>query len=186
MQQKLEALVREVREKNEVLNFLSESDALTGSLNRRGFMEKAVQMNRENAGKEMLILFADLDHLKEINDSFGHIEGDFAIRRCAEILKSAVGENGVTGRIGGDEFCAMIPGNEDDGQRIREQIRRESDEFNCDSDKPYYVELSVGYHVVRCGSELVISDVLKDADKALYEEKKKRRKSVKKHFEQKK
>lgn len=186
MQQKLEALVREVREKNEVLNFLSESDALTGSLNRRGFMEKAVQMNRENAGKEMLILFADLDHLKEINDSFGHIEGDFAIRRCAETLKSAVGENGVTGRIGGDEFCAMIPGNEDDGQRIREQIRRESNEFNCDSDKPYYVELSVGYHVVRCGSELVISDVLKDADKALYEEKKKRRKSVKKHFEQKK
>lgn len=92
MQQKLEALVREVREKNEVLNFLSESDALTGSLNRRGFMEKAVQMNRENAGKEMLILFADLDHLKEINDSFGHIEGDFAIRRCAETLKSAVGE----------------------------------------------------------------------------------------------
>ena len=128
----------------------------------------------------------DLDHLKEINDSFGHIEGDFAIRRCAETLKSAVGENGVTGRIGGDEFCAMIPGNEDDGQRIREQIRRESNEFNCDSDKPYYVELSVGYHVVRCGSELVISDVLKDADKALYEEKKKRRKSVKKHFEQKK
>ena len=69
MQQKLEALIREVREKNEVLNFLSESDALTGSLNRRGFMEKAVQMNRENAGKEMLILFADLDHLKEKVDA---------------------------------------------------------------------------------------------------------------------
>lgn len=129
MQQKLEALVREVREKNEVLNFLSESDALTGSLNRRGFMEKAVQMNRENAGKEMLILFADLDHLKEINDSFGHIEGDFAIRRCAETLKSAVGENGVTGRIGGDEFCAMIPGNEDGRTENPEQIRRESNDL---------------------------------------------------------
>ena len=49
MQQKLEALVREVREKNEVLNFLSESDALTGCMNRRGLMEKAVQMNRKNA-----------------------------------------------------------------------------------------------------------------------------------------
>lgn len=180
MQQKLEALVREVKEKNEVLNFLSESDVLTGSLNRRGFMEKAVQMNRENAGKEIVVLFADLDHLKEINDSFGHIEGDFAIRRCAEVLKSAVGDSGVTGRIGGDEFCAMFPGNAGDGQRIREQVRRESDEFNSDSDKPYYVELSIGYHVIRCGSDLVISDVLKDADEALYEEKKKRRKSVKK------
>ena len=180
MQQKLEALVREVKEKNEVLNFLSESDALTGSLNRRGFMEKAVQMNRENAGKEIVILFADLDHLKEINDSFGHIEGDFAIRRCAEVLKSAVGDSGVTGRIGGDEFCAMLPGNAGDGQRIREQVRRECDGFNSDSDKAYYVELSIGYHVIRCGSDLVISDVLKDADEALYEEKKKRRKSVKK------
>ena len=180
MQQKLEALVREVKEKNEVLNFLSESDVLTGSLNRRGFMEKAVQMNRENAGKEIVVLFADLDHLKEINDSFGHIEGDFAIRRCAEVLKSAVGDSGVTGRMGGDEFCAMFPGNAGDGQRIREQVRRESDEFNSDSDKPYDVELSIGYHVIRCGSDLVISDVLKDADEALYEEKKKRRKSVKK------
>lgn len=78
MQQKLETLVREIEEKNEVLNFLSESDALTGCLNRRGFMEKAVQMNREYEGKEVVILFADLDHLKEINDCFGHIEGDFA------------------------------------------------------------------------------------------------------------
>ena len=180
MQQKLEALVQEIKEKNEVLNFLSESDALTGCLNRRGFMEKAVQMNRENEGKEMVILFADLDHLKEINDSFGHIEGDFAIRQCAELLKSAAGEKGAIGRIGGDEFCAMIPGNANDGQLLREQMRKESEAFNCVSEKLYYVEVSVGYHVVQCGSDLVISDVLKDADEALYEEKKKRRKSVKK------
>lgn len=78
-------------------------------MNRRGLMEKAVQMNRKNDGKEMLILFADLDHLKEINDSFGHIEGDFAIKKCAETLKSVVGENGIIGRIGGDEFCACFP-----------------------------------------------------------------------------
>ena len=137
MQQKLEALVREVREKNEVLNFLSESDALTGCMNRRGLMEKAVQMNRKNDGKEMLILFADLDHLKEINDSFGHIEGDFAIKKCAETLKSVAGENGIIGRIGGDEFCAMLPGNAEDGQRIRRLIQKKSAAFNENSDKAY-------------------------------------------------
>lgn len=183
MQQKLEALVREVREKNEVLNFLSESDALTGCMNRRGLMEKAVQMNRKNDGKEMLILFADLDHLKEINDSFGHIEGDFAIKKCAETLKSVVGENGIIGRIGGDEFCAMLSGNAENGQRIRRLIQKKSAAFNENSDKAYYVELSVGYTIVTCSSGLAISDELKDADKALYEEKKKRRKSVKKQLD---
>ena len=183
MQQKLEALVREVREKNEVLNFLSESDALTGCMNRRGLMEKAVQMNRKNDGKEMLILFADLDHLKEINDSFGHIEGDFAIKKCAETLKSVVGENGIIGRSGGDEFCAMLPGNAENGQRIRRLIQKKSAAFNENSDKAYYVELSVGYTIVTCSSGLAISDELKDADKALYEEKKKRRKSVKKQLD---
>lgn len=180
MQQKLETLVREIEEKNEVLNFLSESDALTGCLNRRGFMEKAVQMNREYEGKEVVILFADLDHLKEINDCFGHIEGDFAIRRCAEVLKSAAGKQSITGRIGGDEFCAMFPGNAQDGQKLRKRIQEENLAFNMKSEKPYYVELSVGYHVIRCGGDLIISEAFKDADKALYEEKKKRRKSVKK------
>lgn len=47
-------------------------------------------MNRDHEGEELLILFADLDHLKEINDSFGHIEGDFSIRHCAEVLKKVV------------------------------------------------------------------------------------------------
>lgn len=54
-----------------MLNFISESDPLTGSLNRRGFMEKVLRMNREREGEPALLCFADLDHLKEINDVFG-------------------------------------------------------------------------------------------------------------------
>ena len=112
-----------------------------------------------------------------------NIEGDFAIKKCAETLKSVVGENGIIGRIGGDEFCAMLPGNAEDGQRIRRLIQKKSAAFNENSDKAYYVELSVGYTIVTCSSGLAISDELKDADKALYEEKKKRRKSVKKQLD---
>ena len=74
----------------------------------------------------------------------------------------------------------MFPGNAQDGQKFRERIQKENLAFNTESEKPYYVELSAGYHVIRCGGNLIMSDVLKDADKALYEEKKKRRKSVKK------
>ena len=183
MQWKLEALVQEIREKNEVLNFISESDALTGCMNRRGFMEKTLQMNKENEGKEMVILFADLDHLKEINDSFGHIEGDFSIRHCAQTLKSVVGKEGIVSRIGGDEFCVVILGNMEDGQRIIEKVREENEIFNRSSDKEYYVELSAGCTSVICRNGLVIADVLKEADRALYEAKKLRRKTVKKDLE---
>lgn len=183
MQWKLEALVQEIREKNEVLNFISESDALTGCMNRRGFMEKTLQMNKENEGKEMVILFADLDHLKEINDSFGHIEGDFSIRHCAQTLKSVVGKEGIVGRIGGDEFCVVILGNMEDGQRIIEKVKEENEIFNRSSDKEYYVELSAGCTSVICRNGLVIADVLKEADRALYEAKKLRRKTVKKDLE---
>ena len=183
MQWKLEALVQEIREKNEVLNFISESDALTGCMNRRGFMEKTLQMNKENEGKEMVILFADLDHLKEINDSFGHIEGDFSIRHCAQTLKSVVGKEGIVGRIGGDEFCVVILGNMEDGQRIIEKVKEENEIFNRSSDKEYYVELSAGCTSVICRNGLVITDVLKEADRALYEAKKLRRKTVKKDLE---
>ena len=74
----------------------------------------------------------------------------------------------------------MFPGNAQDGQKLRERIQEENLAFNMKSEKPYYVELSVGYHVIRCGGDLIISEVFKDADQDLYEEKKKRRKSVKK------
>lgn len=170
----------EIQEKNEVLNFISESDALTGCMNRRGFIEKTLQMNRDHEGEELLILFADLDHLKEINDSFGHIEGDFSIRHCAEVLKKVVGADGIVGRIGGDEFCVVTLGNLKDGQQIVERIREESDAFNCTSDKKYYVELSAGCTSVICRNGLVIADALREADRALYEVKKLRRNSVKK------
>lgn len=137
-------------------------------MNRRGFIEKTLQMNRDHEGEELLILFADLDHLKEINDFFGHIEGDFSIRHCAEVLKKVVGADGIVGRIGGGEFCVVTLGNLKDGQQIIERIREESDAFNCTSDKEYYVELSAGCTSVICRNGLVIADALREADRALF------------------
>lgn len=178
-QRKLEKLVKEINEKNEILNFISEYDALTGCLNRRGFMEQAVELNKLNAGREAMLIFADLDHLKEINDCFGHMEGDFAIRRCAEVLKELVKDSGVVGRIGGDEFAAIIL---HDGrqcsEKILEGIREANKSFNEVSDKPYYVEMSAGSQQFLCGEEVVITDVLKKADLELYQQKKMRRKTI--------
>ena len=122
----------------------------------------------------------DFDHLKEINDVFGHAEGDFAIKYCGETLNKIAGEKGIVGRIGGDEFCILIPGDSNMGEIFIEQIFSANNTFNLHSDKPYYVELSIGYTQIVCEKDLLIAEEMKAADLALYEVKKRRRESVRK------
>jgi diguanylate cyclase (GGDEF)-like protein len=177
--QKLEHLVQEINEKNEVLNFISENDALTGCLNRRGFMEQAVALNREYAGRSACMIYADLDHLKEINDCFGHIEGDFAIRHCASALIEAVGTRGLVGRIGGDEFVVfLLREGEDDAGQIISRTNEINQAFNDTSTKDYYIEISMGCQQFVCGEDISIAEVLNQADRALYAAKKRRRRTV--------
>jgi hypothetical protein len=75
IRRQLEESVRLIREHNELLSVLSSVDALTGLLNRRGFMEQVIKLNRSNRGENACFLFADIDHLKEINDSQGTAKG---------------------------------------------------------------------------------------------------------------
>lgn len=178
-QGKLEKLVEEVNEKNEILGFLSEYDELTGCLNRRGFMEKVVHYCHQEVGRHVMLLFADVDHLKAINDTFGHAAGDFAIKTVAAILKSAVTSDSFIGRIGGDEFVAMVPVSEYiTVEQILQEIRQKNQEFNKRSDKPYYVEMSVGATEFICDGQVVVSAMMDEADHYLYDAKKQRRKSI--------
>lgn len=78
---------RELEEKNHILSMISMYDELTKLLNRRGFMEKALQLISASKGKKTCMVFADVDHLKEINDCFGHAAGDFAIISAANHLQ---------------------------------------------------------------------------------------------------
>ena len=102
MQRKLEILVREIQEKNEVLNFISESDALTGCMNRRGFIEKTLQMNRDHEGEELLILFADLDHTLLCDDKSISEKNRAAIQKMLERGHYFCSCNRKTGRVGQD------------------------------------------------------------------------------------
>lgn len=178
-QSKLEKLVEEVNEKNEILGFLSEYDELTGCLNRRGFMEKVVHYCHQEVGHRVMLLFADLDHLKSINDTFGHAAGDFAIKIVGKILKSAVSSNSFIGRIGGDEFVAMVPISEHiTSEQILQEIREKNKEFNERSDKPYYVEMSLGATEFICDGQVSVSAMMDEADHYLYDAKKQRRVSI--------
>lgn len=184
-QQKLIDAMVELEEKNKVLSFISSNDALTNLYNRRGFMEKVFSMLRSNEGKKAYLFFFDLDHLKEINDVFGHAEGDFAIIHAAEYLKELFGDNGFCARLGGDEFVGVIT-DDSSSNTLADDMLAELDDieysFNLTSQKPYYIEFSAGYTSFVFNNALDIDAVLKGADNVLYEAKKKRRTTIKKEL----
>jgi diguanylate cyclase (GGDEF)-like protein len=89
---------------------LSVTDELTGLYNRRGFFQLALsRLNflSRSADDTLLLLMFDLDGLKQINDTYGHSEGDTALKSFADILKQTLRQDDIIGRIGGDEFIVF-------------------------------------------------------------------------------
>lgn len=181
IQAELEQAMMEVKNKNNILNMMSEKDELTGLYNRRGFLENAMALMSGAKKYYLLCIYADLDHLKQINDQFGHQEGDFAIRQAGKYLQDCLKSTDVIGRIGGDEFAAVaVIKNESMETEIRDKIILNSKLFNQSSDKPYYIELSIGYAVYKWSEELELNQMLSAADLMLYESKTKKRKDARK------
>lgn len=181
IQEELETAMTMLRNKNEILSMISEKDELTGLYNRRGFLENAIDKVKNATGCYILCIYADLDHLKQINDEFGHQEGDFAIKTAANFLKDSLRSTDIIGRIGGDEFAAVaVISREDLSTVICERITNLSQTFNTISEKPYYIEISIGYSVSKYSDTIELNRMLSAADLMLYENKKKRRKNAKK------
>lgn len=181
IQRQLEESLEKIKESNQVLETISKVDALTGVYNRRGFYEMAAKMlhNKSNRSKKVILLFADLDNLKSINDKLGHEEGDFAIRSIATVLTDSMRATDIVARIGGDEFVAMAAAELDtDGEMIKQRIKTLLKEFNDRSDKNYYVDASVGYSEFLCKDDVILEDYLGQADEKLYEDKQKKRKDI--------
>ena len=171
---------RELEEKNHILSMISMNDELTKLLNRRGFMEKALQLIGANEGKNACMVFADVDHLKEINDSFGHAAGDFAIITAANYLRENLPKDAVIARLGGDEYVALFVTEDGCEQDFVNKIKTYAQQFNETTDKPYYVEMSVGTHEFTCKRGIELGELFNKSDIVLYEQKRKRRTSVKK------
>lgn len=172
---------RELEEKNRILSVISIYDELTQVLNRRGFMEKALQLIKDKKGQKAYMIFADVDHLKEANDCFGHAAGDFAIITAAKYLKECMPENAIIARIGGDEFVSLfVPEAECHCEDITMQLHDYAKSFNAESKQPFYVEMSVGVYEFICDVDTDLVELFKQSDAVLYEEKRKRRKSIKK------
>jgi diguanylate cyclase (GGDEF)-like protein len=180
----IEALARSIQyglERHRLLHSmrgLSLIDDLTGLYNRRGFLSLGLAHRHlaQRAGRRFVLLYADLDGLKEINDTFGHREGDTAIVKAGEILRATFRHSDVVARLGGDEFVVLaVEAANDTDQQLLLRLRRQVDQFNLGSRLPYDVSLSAGVAGFDHASRLALEEMIDQADRALYAEKGRRR-----------
>ena len=159
----LEESLQQVQEKNAVLEEISKIDELTQIYNRRGFLDSMARnvIAKANKGKGAIALYADMNNLKQVNDQFGHEEGDYALKLIGQILRDAIHRlegNGEVGRIGGDEFCAYLITDTPDSEAVlRKCIDEITEIVNQESKKPYYVSMSVGMKSFVCSDEVKVS-----------------------------
>jgi diguanylate cyclase (GGDEF)-like protein len=177
-ERKLIEALDELKESNQKLNNLSQTDELTGLYNRRGFIYLARQnldlvMRMKRHG---MLFFIDLDGLKKINDNYGHDEGDEAIKKTAEILEKTFRGTDIIARLGGDEFTIFSI---DVTQRISEEIqarlKKHTDAYNKSSQKPYQLSMSFGAIPFNHNTENSLEELMAQADHLLYEQKKKKK-----------
>ena len=162
---------------NEKLNLLYMEDSLTGLYNRYGFSVKANDrfLADIESGDDTLIMFMDINSLKDINDTYGHEYGDLAIRTFASIIQSAAPRFSVAVRYGGDEFlivCRCRDPHTPDS--LKASIAKGLEAYNKASMNPFDISVSIGYVIAHPDGGGTLEDYVKDADTLMYSEKKRK------------
>ncbi|MGH6893505.1 MAG: diguanylate cyclase [Dongiaceae bacterium] len=160
-------------EEQAAMSRLSQTDALTGLLNRRGFearLKDAVAAAR-TAGIGGALIYVDLDNFKQINDRRGHAEGDAALRAAAELLRRSVRAGDLVARLGGDEFAAWMT-----DVAGAEMLRRGNELAAAAASLQRFapgaemkVGFSIGIALLRAGRDATGADLLACADRAMYQ-----------------
>ncbi|NPA88547.1 MAG: diguanylate cyclase [Epsilonproteobacteria bacterium] len=143
-----------------------QKDPLTGVYNRN-ILEKIL---KENINKNICVIFADIDHFKKINDTYGHQFGDTVLQTFAQILKNSLRKNDIIVRYGGEEFLIYIQNVESIkyAQKIAEQLRKVVENFDFNGKK---ITASFGVCCKYISSKESFEELIKNADKALYKAK---------------
>ena len=158
------------------LGILALKDELTGFYNRRGFQALAERQLKlgHRSGRGMLLFFIDVDGLKLINDSFGHAEGDRALRRTAETLKKTFRDSDVIARLGGDEFAVLaIEAAGHSEATITARLQRYLQTINA-REAQCKISLSVGVARFDHRNPASLAELMAQADLAMYEDKRAR------------
>lgn len=151
---------------------LANKDYLTGAYNRRYFFEASEAIIDKNLRKDKDIAVAtlDIDHFKNVNDTYGHDVGDIAIKEIVTVLNKSLRASDLVARFGGEEFCILIEDiSKKDMKELFEKIR-----LNFEKNEIRFKEVVVKYTVslgVAYGKSDDINEMLKISDNALYEAK---------------
>ncbi len=171
---KLVRVEKQLRQTLKIVKELSRKDTLTDLHNRRSLINI---INNETYRFErnhipFVIMIADIDHYKYINDEYGHDTGDFVLKEIACLLSQTIRKQDVVGRWGGDEFLFLLPETDIEGAKslsesLRDKIASTVFQYN---DKKFQLSMTFGFAVFR--AEETIETCLKKADNALYQGKK--------------
>ena len=188
------AIVRDITERKEAerrLQEMAERDGLTGLYNQSVFPRKLDEALRQAGEGKFVVVLADLDRFKPVNDRYGHSIGDQVLAAVAQRLKECVKQNDLIGRLGGDEFAiGMDMRNLPSGLEIPEIMSRRLDEIKRSVSRPYRVKdpsddspilieklgVSLGYAVLK-GDQRIAKDLLRAADRHMYADKVKNRRT---------
>ncbi len=172
--------VTELKQAQEDARHLSLTDDLTGLYNRRGFFALAEQhlklARAPRSRKGALLVYADMDGLKAVNDRYGHDQGSLAIVRVADVMRRTFRDSDILARLGGDEFVALtIAAAGSDEATIRARLTACLADDNALGHHPYTLALSVGIAAVDSARPRSLEELLKEADAAMYEEKRRKK-----------
>jgi diguanylate cyclase (GGDEF)-like protein len=171
------ALVWRINSMEMEIHVLSLRDELTGLYNLRGFSLLSEQVLRlaQRSQLPLSVLFIDLDHLKQINDSFGHDVGSTFLVEIAEILKQTFRETDVMGRVGGDEFAVVCQGSHVAISIAAQRLQAACALRNAESDRRFPLSVSMGFVTAEEQARQSLKELLTEADKEMYEEKRRKK-----------
>ncbi len=155
------------------------TDELTGLYNRRGILDVLTfHMDNLREGDDLAVALVDCDHLKKVNDNFGHLMGDEFVRRISEVLRHSLRTTDELGRYGGDEFLAVLPdANLAHVEQAMDRARARVEQAGLESEDGLLLSVSIGA-AVRGKTDLSREKLLKLADYALYRAKEAGRNAV--------
>ena len=158
-----------LRSREEQLRMLSLADDLTGLYNRRGLFALGEHTMRSARRHKtgLNVLFLDMDGLKNINDRFGHCEGDQALRDIAAVLRGTIRESDVVARAGGDEFVVLVEDEPRAAEELTQRLGRRIAAMNAKGERRYKLEVSLGIAFWPPDQKATLQELIERADQRM-------------------